>query len=132
MSYPPLTADSYSPVTLAGIAPIPGAGPPPASPRVFTACCPLFVRRPVAGNLDEWRYLAQLPMLPSTCGRSEQLDPSGVSGSRRQGGIPSDERGRESLSKGDIRGIIGGEIVPELPDSRKEDVMGIAGEREIH
>jgi len=71
-------------------------------------------------------------MRPSACGRSDQLDPSGVSGGRCQGGIPSHEGDGEGLGKGDIRGIIGGEIVPELPDSRKEDVMGIAGEREVH
>lgn len=66
-----------------------------------------------------------------TGGRSHQLDAGAMAGGRGQAPFARDKHGVEPFGESDIRGVIGREIVPQLPNARQQNVMGITLERQI-
>ena len=46
--------------------------------------------------------------------------------------ISCDERGIQGFGKSQVSGVIRRQTVPHLPDSRKQDVMRVTGERKLN
>jgi len=46
--------------------------------------------------------------------------------------ISCNERSIQGFSKSQVSGVIGGKTVPHLPDSRKQDVVRVTGERKLN
>jgi hypothetical protein len=63
--------------------------------------------------------------------RHGYLDPKMTSRGSRQPAVAGEQRGAERLREGDIDGVIGGEIAPQLPDTRQKKIMRISPNRKV-
>ena len=64
------------------------------------------------------------PRPPAAASRSDQLDMGAMSRRRSQAPIAGYERGAEAFRKGDVGGVIGGQVVAKFPDARKKLLVG--------
>src|SRR5688572_10803804 len=63
--------------------------------------------------------------------RSHRLDPRVVPRRRCNARVARDERSVERFREGDIDGVVGGEVVPQLPDTRQQPSMRMALHRHV-
>ena len=58
--------------------------------------------------------------------RLHQLDPGAVTAGCSETPVAGDQRGIERLGERNIGGIIGREVVPQIPDARQKNIMRVA------
>ncbi len=61
---------------------------------------------------------------------SEHLDSRGVARRAADAAVTREEGRFEDLGQCDVRGVVGGEIFPECPHPRDQNVVGVAFERQ--
>ena len=57
---------------------------------------------------------------------SRQFDPRTMTGCCSKMTVAREQRSVERFSKGDVNGVVGREIVPQVPDTRQKEVMRIS------
>lgn len=88
---------------------------------------PYLIRRVFRSRFPIWRRRSGSRSLSV----SDEIDPRGVSGGQRERSVSGNKRRGEGLGKGEVRRIVGRDVVPQLPDPGEEQVVGIAAEREV-
>src|SRR3972149_40400 len=61
----------------------------------------------------------------------DELDPGAVAGGGGERSVPSDKRRGEDLGQGQVRRIVGRDVMAELPDPGEEQGVGVAAERQV-
>ena len=72
------------------------------------------------------------PLVPGVCqGRSYQFDSCMMASRSGETLVARKQRSVERFGKGDVDGIIGREIVPQIPDTRQKKIMRVSAEGKV-
>src|ERR1700680_3255192 len=72
------------------------------------------------------------PLVPGVCqGRSYQFDSCMMAGRSGETLVARKQRSVERFGKGDVDGIIGREIVPQIPDTWQKEIMRVSAEGKV-
>ena len=70
-------------------------------------------------------------VLVSRCVPSHHLDPRPMAGRSRETSVASEQRSIERFGEGDVDGVVGSEILPQIPNTGQKEFVRIAAQGKI-